>query len=126
MTTGIQTCGSYDEMTDEFTFSIVFGDSPALTFEGLTRSQVTNMRDCLDCMLWQELDSDYGETLDDVRKTIGPYVSVMDEEVAAKEALETIRALLLRKVDFTDGDHADGILHWHEVEALITRPFDYE
>lgn len=126
MTTGIQTCGSYDEMTDEFTFSMVFGDNPALSFECLTREQVTNMRDCLDCMLWQELDSDYGETLDDMRKTIGPYVSVMDEEVAAKEALETIRALLLRKVDFTDGDNPDGILHWHEVEALITRPFDYE
>lgn len=126
MTTSIQTCGSYDGMTDEFTFSMVFGDNPALTFEGMTREQVTNMRDCLDCMLWQELDSDYGETLDAIRVTIGPYVSVRDEEVAAKEVLETIRALLLRKVDFSDGENSDGVLNWHEVEAMITRPFDYE
>lgn len=124
--TSIQTWGSCDEITDEFTFSMVFGDSPALTFEGMTREQVTNIRDCLDCMLWQELDSDYGETLDAMRMTIGPYVSVMDEEDAAKEVLETIRALLLRKVDFTDGENSDGVLNWHEVEAMITRPLDHE
>jgi hypothetical protein len=76
-------------------------------------------------MLWIEQESDYGETLDEVRKTIGPYVSVMDEEVAAKEVLETIRELLLRKVEFSD-DNLDGTLHWPDVESMITRPLDFE
>lgn len=125
MTTEIQTCGSYDEMTDEFAFSMAFGDSPALTFEGLTREQVTDLRDCLDSMLWQELDSDYGETLDEMRRAVGPYVSVMDEETAAKEALETVRALLLRKVIFSEDD-PDGVLRWPEVESMITRPLDFD
>lgn len=125
MTTSIQTCGSHDSMTDEFTFSMAFGDNPAITFEGLTREQVVNLRDCLDCMLWHEQDSDYGETFDAIRMTIGPYVSVMDEKVAAKEALETIRALLLSKVHFSD-ECLDGILYWPEIESMITRPLDYD
>jgi hypothetical protein len=123
--THIQTCGSHDGVTDEFTFSMVFGDNPAITFDGLTRDQVRDMRDCLDAMLWIEQESDYGETFDEVRKTIGPYVSVMDEKVAAKEVLETIRELLLRKVEFSD-DNLDGTLHWPDVEYMITRPLDFE
>lgn len=124
--TMIQTCGSHDSMTDEFTFSMVFGDNPALTFEGLTREQITDLRDCLDSMLWHEQDSDYSQTLDDIQVTIGPYVSVRDEAEAAKEVLETVRALLLRKVDFTDENHKDGILHWSDIESMITRPLDYD
>jgi succinate dehydrogenase/fumarate reductase flavoprotein subunit len=123
MTFGIQTCGSHESMTDEFTFSMCFGDGPALTFEGLTRDQVMNMRDCLDAMLWHEQDSDYESVLDDVRATIGPYVSVLTEEEAAQEVLETIRELLLRKVEFSD-DSLDGTLHWPDVERMITRPLD--
>ena len=123
MTVGIQTCGSHDSMTDEFTFSICFGDGPALSFEGLTRDQVMNMRDCLDAMLWHEQNSDYEGVLDDVRATIGPYVSVLTEEEAAQEVLETIRELLLRKVEFSD-DNLDGTLHWPDVERMLTRPLD--
>lgn len=125
MTTGIQTCGSHDEMTDEFTFSMCFGDGPALTFEFLTRDQVRNLRDCLDCMLWHEQDSDYESVLDDVRVTIGPYVSVSDEEVASKEVLETIRELLLRKVEYGE-DNPEGTLRWSEVESMLTRPLDFK
>lgn len=123
MTFGIQTCGSHDSMTDGFTFSMCFGDGPALSFEGLTRDQVMNMRDCLDAMLWHEQDSDYEGVLDDVRATIGPYVSVLTEEEAAQEVLETIRELLLRKVEFSD-DNLDGTLHWPDVERMLTRPLD--
>lgn len=123
MTFGIQTCGSHDSMTDEFTFSMCFGDGPALSFEGLTRDQVMNMRDCLDAMLWHEQNSDYEGVLDDVRATIGPYVSVLTEEEAAQEVLETIRELLLRKVEFSD-DNLDGTLHWPDVERMLTRPLD--
>jgi len=125
MTTSIQTCGSRDGLTDEFTLSMCFGESPALSFEGLTREQVINLRDCLDCMLWDEVDNDYGSTLGHVRDTIGPYVSVQDEKVASVEVLQTIRELLLRKVEFGD-DNLDGTLHWPDVEAMLTRPLDFE
>lgn len=123
--TNIQTTGSYDESEDEFTFTMVFGDCPALTFEGLKRNQIRDMRDCLDAMLWQEQDSDYGETLNEIRKTIGSYVSVRDEEIAAIETISRIRDLLLSKVDFNDGDHADGTLYWPDVESMLTRPLLY-
>lgn len=59
--THIQTTGSYDESEDEFTFTMVFGDCPALTFEGLKRNQIRDMRDCLDAMLWCEQDSLRGD-----------------------------------------------------------------
>ena len=121
----IQTCGSFDSLTDEFTFSMCFGDSPALTFEGLTRDQVRNLRDCLDCMLWEEIDSDYPETLNHVRDTIGPYVSVQDEKIASIEVLQTIRELLLRKVEFNEDD-LNGMLRWPLVESMLTRPLDYD
>ena len=124
MTTGIQTCGGHDGSTDEFSFCMAFGDGPALSFEGLTRDQVMNMRDCLDAMLWHEQGSDYGTVLNDVRATIGPYVSCIMEEEAAKEVLQTIRELLLRKVDFSE--NKDGILEWSTVESMITRPLDYD
>lgn len=120
--TDIQTCGSRDSLTDEFSFSMAFGDGPALTFEGLTRAQVMNMRDCLDCMIWDELNDGYEEVLDHVRMTIGPYTSVMDEKVAAVEAIETIKALLSRKVDYS-GD-PEGILYWSDVESMLTRPLN--
>ena len=124
MTTPIQTCGSHDGITDEFTLSMCFGESPALSFDGLTREQVINLRDCLDCMLWDEVDNDYGSTLGHVRDTIGPYVSVQDGEVASVEVLQTIRELLLRKVEFGD-DNLAGTLHWPDVEAMLTRPLDF-
>jgi len=124
--TSIQTTGSHDIVDDEFSFTMCFGDSPTLTFDGLTRDQVRDMRDCLDAMLWHEQDSDYGETLDGIRKTVGPYVSVIDEETAAAEVLQTIRALLLPMVDFSNGDTPEGSLCWKDVEAMITRPLYYE
>lgn len=123
--THIQTTGSYDESEDEFTFTMVFGDCPALTFEGLKRNQIRDMRDCLDAMLWCEQDSDYEETLNEIRKTIGSYVSVRDEEIAAIETISRIRDLLLSKVDFNDGEDADGTLYWPDVESMLTRPLLY-
>lgn len=77
-------------------------------------------------MIEVQVRGSYGETLDEMRKTLGPYVSVMDEKEAAREALETIRALLLRNVNFSDGDNTEGTLCWKDVEGLITCPFDYE
>jgi hypothetical protein len=124
MTTPIQTCGSRDSLTDEFTLSMCFGESPALTFEGLTREQIVNLRDCLDCMLWDEVDNEYGETLDAVTATLEPYVPGEAVDEAAAEVLSMIRDLLLRKVEFND-DNLDGVLHWPNVESMMTRPLDY-
>ena len=124
MTTSIQTCGSRDSLTDEFTLSMCFGESPALTFEGLTREQIVNLRDCLDCMLWDEVDNEYGETLDAVIATLEPYVPGEAVDEAATEVLSMIRDLLLRKVEFND-DNLDGTLHWPNVESMMTRPLDY-
>jgi hypothetical protein len=124
MTTSIQTCGSRDSLTDEFTLSMCFGESPALTFEGLTREQIVNLRDCLDCMLWDEVDNEYGETLDAVTATLEPYVPGEAVDEAATEVLSMIRDLLLRKVEFND-DNLDGVLHWPNVESMMTRPLDY-
>ena len=124
--TSIQTCGSHDSMTDEFTFSMVFGDNPALTFEGMTREQIEDLRDCLDSLLWHERDSTYAETLDEMRMAMGAYVSVRDEEEVAERAIATLREVLLRKVDFDNGEDPAGTLHWPEVEAMLTRPLDYD
>ncbi len=124
MTTSIQTCGSRDSLTDEFTLSMCFGESPALTFEGLTREQIVNLRDCLDCMLWDEVDNEYGETLDAVTATLEPYVPGETVDEAAAEVLSMVRDLLLRKVEFND-DNLDGTLHWPNVESMMTRPLDY-
>jgi hypothetical protein len=124
MTTSIQTCGSRDSLTDEFTLSMCFGESPALTFEGLTREQIVNLRDCLDCMLWDEVDNEYGETLDAVTATLEPYVPGEAVDEAAAEVLSMVRDLLLRKVEFND-DNLDGVLHWPNVESMMTRPLDY-
>lgn len=118
----IQTCGSHDSLTDEFSLSMAFGDGPALTFEGLTREQVINLRDCLDCMIWEELDGGYDEVFDGIRDTIGPYTSVMDERTAAKEVIETMKVLLSRRVNYS-GD-PEGILYWQDVEGMLTPPLN--
>ena len=123
--TSIQTTGSHDIVNDEFSFTMCFGDSPALAFDGLTRDQVRDMRDCLDAMLWHEQDSDYNETFDGIQATLDPYVSLQGIEDATKETIETVRALLLRKVDFDNGNDLDGTLHWPDIERMFTRPLDY-
>ena len=123
--TSIQTTGSHDIVDDEFSFTMCFGDSPTLTFDGLTRDQVRDMRDCLDAMLWHEQDSDYNETFDGIQATLDPYVSQRGIEDATKETIETVRALLLRKVVFADWNDLDGILHWPDIERMFTRPLDY-
>jgi hypothetical protein len=123
--TSIQTTGSHDTTDDEFSFTMCFGDSPTLTFEGLTRDQVRDMRDCLDAMLWHEQDSDYEKTLNEIRKTIGSYVSVRDEEIAAIETISRIRDLLLSKVTFNGWEDVNGNLYWPDVESMLTRPLDY-
>lgn len=123
--TSIQTTGSHDIVNDEFSFTMCFGNSPTLTFDGLTRDQVRDMRDCLDAMLWHEQDSDYNETFDGIQATLDPYVSLQGIEDATKETIETVRALLLRKVDFDNGNDLDGTLHWPDIERMFTRPLDY-
>ena len=83
------------------------------------------MRDCLDAMLWHEQDSDYEKTLNEIRKTIGSYVSVRDEEIAAIETISRIRDLLLSKVTFNGWEDVNGTLYWPDVESMLTRPLDY-
>lgn len=46
----IQTCGGYNE-TDGYTFSIAFGDGPAMSLEGLTEEDVCQIASCALCML---------------------------------------------------------------------------
>lgn len=124
--TNIQTCGSRDSLTDEFSLSMCFGDSPALTFEGLTREQVVNLRDCLDMMLWDEVENSYGYTVDEVAEAIRFYVPEGEADEAAGKAVSAVRDLLLRKVEFNGGMCPDGRLHWPDVEAMLTRPLDYD
>lgn len=118
----IQTTASYTD--NEFSVGICFNDSHLMSLDGLSRHDVIELRDCLDAILWKNQSSDYQSVLDNVQKTIGPYVSVRDEEIAAVEALQTIRELLLRQVRFSENDKGEmtATLDWWTVESMLTRP----
>lgn len=59
MTRSIQTTGTADFKTDEFSFTIC-ENNIAITFDGLTREDVEEMISCLSCMLMTEEDLDIG------------------------------------------------------------------
>lgn len=61
MTRQIQTCGSYVEMDDQYTFSIAFGNGPAMSLDGLTKEDIYEIASCALCML---PDEDYRTLLE--------------------------------------------------------------
>jgi hypothetical protein len=54
MTKKIQTCGSYVETDDFYTFSIAFGDGPCMSLDGLTKDDIIEIASCALCMLPEE------------------------------------------------------------------------
>jgi hypothetical protein len=49
----IQTCGGYNE-DDGYSFTIAFGDGPAMTLDGLTKEDIYQIASCALCMLPEE------------------------------------------------------------------------
>jgi hypothetical protein len=49
----IQTCGGYNE-DDGYSFTIAFGNGPAMTLDGLTKEDVYQIASCALCMLPEE------------------------------------------------------------------------
>lgn len=54
MTRQIQTCGSFVESDDCYTFSIAFGDGPVMSLDGLTKEDIYEIASCALCMLPEE------------------------------------------------------------------------
>lgn len=54
MSRQIQTCGSYLGNDDSYTFSIAFGDGPAMSLDGLTKEDIYEIASCAICMLPEE------------------------------------------------------------------------
>lgn len=54
MTRQIQTCGSFIETDNHYTFSIAFGDGPAMSLDGLTKEDIYEIASCACCMLPEE------------------------------------------------------------------------
>jgi hypothetical protein len=50
----IQTCGSFIENDNHYTFSIAFGDGPAMSLDGLTKEDIYEIASCALCMLPEE------------------------------------------------------------------------
>jgi len=50
----IQTCGSWS-IENEYSFSIAFGDGPAMTLEGLSKEDIYEIASCA-CVLLPEED----------------------------------------------------------------------
>lgn len=50
----IQTCGSYNAIDDSYTFSIAFGDGPAMSLDGLTKEDIYEIASCALCLLPEE------------------------------------------------------------------------
>jgi len=46
----IQTCGSYDPLTDEYSLTIGYKDI-SLTLDGLNTADVEELQSCLNCLL---------------------------------------------------------------------------
>lgn len=49
----IQTCGSYHP-EDGYSFSIAFGDGPAMTLDGLSKDDIYEIASCVLCLLPEE------------------------------------------------------------------------
>lgn len=54
MTANIQTCGSYNELDDSYTFSIAFGDGPAMSIDGLSKQDIFEIASCSLALLPEE------------------------------------------------------------------------
>ena len=54
MTSQIQTCGSYNQLDDYYTFSIAFGDGPAMSLDGLSKEDVIEIASCALALLPEE------------------------------------------------------------------------
>ena len=50
----IQTCGSYIETDDCYSFSIAFGDGPCMSLDGLSKEDIYEIASCALCMLPDE------------------------------------------------------------------------
>lgn len=57
----IQTCGGYNP-DDGYSFSIAFGEGPAMTLDGLTKEDIYQIASCALCML---PDEEYESLLSD-------------------------------------------------------------
>lgn len=53
MSRQIQTCGGYNS-EDGYTFTIAFGNGPAMSLEGLTKEDIYEIASCTLCMLPDE------------------------------------------------------------------------
>lgn len=49
----IQTCGGYNP-EDGYSFTICFGDGPAMTLDGLTKEDICDIASCALCLLPEE------------------------------------------------------------------------
>lgn len=61
MSRQIQTCGSFIETDNLYTFSIAFGDGPAMSLDGLSKEDIYEIASCALCML---PDEDYRTLLE--------------------------------------------------------------
>lgn len=50
----VQTCGSFDESENDYSFSIVFGNGPAMTLDGLSKEDVYEIASCACALLPDE------------------------------------------------------------------------
>ena len=55
MSSKIQTCGSYIETDDCYSFSISFGDGPCMSLDGLTQKDIYEIASCACAMLPEEV-----------------------------------------------------------------------
>jgi hypothetical protein len=46
----IQTCGGYNP-DDGYSFTIAFGDGPAMTLDGLTKQDLQEIQSCIECLM---------------------------------------------------------------------------
>jgi hypothetical protein len=49
----IQTCGGYNP-DDGYSFTIAFGDGPAMTLDGLTKEDLQEIQSCVECLMLEE------------------------------------------------------------------------
>lgn len=54
MSSKIQTCGSYIETDNCYSFSIAFGDGPCMSLDGLSKEDIYEIASCALCMLPEE------------------------------------------------------------------------
>lgn len=54
MTANVQTCGSHSELDNDYTFSIVFGNGPAMTLDGLSKEDIYEIASCACALLPEE------------------------------------------------------------------------